>query len=184
MPEVQESLLGHASPEAEGAMSTTYRSAASLTERDRFWLRVQPSTGCWLWIGPRTSSGYGAVRLLNRKMGLAHRLAWEYAHGPIPDGQVVCHHCDNPPCCNPSHLFVGTQADNLRDMTEKGRRRSNPPKGGNAGRAVLTPAQATDLLAGYVAGVSQKALAERFGVSKGTVYNVIHGTHWAVKEAG
>lgn len=75
---------------------------------------------CWEWEGSRYPSGYGAVKWNGRVIG-AHRLAWIEAFGPIPDGLDVCHHCDNPPCVRPSHLFLGTRSDNMRDAVSKGR---------------------------------------------------------------
>lgn len=87
---------------------------------ERFWPRITKSDGCWIWPGAKNADGYGDVAILGTKRK-AHRLAWEVTKGPIPEGLFVCHKCDNPPCVNPDHLFVGTNSDNMRDMSSKGR---------------------------------------------------------------
>jgi hypothetical protein len=89
-----------------------------------FWSRVEKSDGCWLWTGGRFSTGYGSFSVGGR-VRVASRLAYAYTHGPIPDGLFVCHHCDTPLCVRPDHLFLGTNADNMRDAYRKGRVR--PP---------------------------------------------------------
>lgn len=81
----------------------------------------EPMSGCWIWTGPMNSSGYGQVQHGKRGRKLAHRASWECFVGPIGHGLVVCHKCDNKLCVNPTHLFVGTQKDNIRDMDRKGR---------------------------------------------------------------
>lgn len=90
----------------------------------RFWARVRRlKSGCWVWTGPKKQSRgkvlYGKYH--NGKEDVAHRTAWILTFGKIPKDIKVLHACDNPPCCNPAHLFLGTQMDNIRDMISKGR---------------------------------------------------------------
>ena len=75
---------------------------------------------CWEWKGATTGQGYGALSF-KKKYWAAHRASWHLHYGPIPPGKIICHHCDNPPCTNPEHLFLGTYADNMKDASYKGR---------------------------------------------------------------
>lgn len=95
---------------------------SSLSDVDRFWLKVRKADGdaCWEWTACRLSSGYGQAAYLGRPQS-AHRVSWQIAHGPIPAGQCVLHRCDNKPCVRPDHLFLGTITDNNRDAAEKNR---------------------------------------------------------------
>jgi len=100
-------------------------------DNERFWSKVDKDTssGCWLWTAGKTPLGYGIFQVKTEKcMGWghwksvrAHRFAWELTYGLIPEGMNVLHKCDNPPCVRPTHLFLGTQKDNVRDMIHKGR---------------------------------------------------------------
>ena len=104
-------------PAGTGRLIITRRPTAT----ERFWAKVQKSDGCWLWTAYRNEKGYGRFDdgTITHQ---AHRLAWALTNGPVADGLLVCHKCDNPPCCNPDHLFVGTQKDNMQDAKQKGRR--------------------------------------------------------------
>ena len=102
------------------------------TLEERLSMRTNRSGGadsCWEWTGNRDRSGYGTILVSKGGRRVrAHRLAMELHTGePIPNGMVVCHRCDNPPCCNPGHLFIGTQSDNASDMWSKGRGYVNGP---------------------------------------------------------
>jgi hypothetical protein len=89
----------------------------AISRRTSFLDRVEVTpSGCWEWTRARSHDGYGVYKKLR-----AHRVAYELAFGPIPDGLSVLHHCDNPPCVNPARLFLGTQSDNMRDCYRKGR---------------------------------------------------------------
>ena len=142
--------------------------------RERFWRKVvKTDDGCWIWTAARSPRGYGAFGRGSReaRVILAHRFSWEQANGPIPDGLCVLHRCDNPPCVNPAHLFLGTRTDNNRDMHAKGR--ANPPRGERHPRARLTEEKVREIRRLAAAGISQRQIARMFGVSKGAVASVV-----------
>jgi hypothetical protein len=162
-------------------MGRTNRKTEALTQRDAFWLRVTYSDHCWEWDAQRSPDGYGQARWNDRQYEQAHRRAWLLTRGPIPDGIRVLHHCDNPPCVRPTHLFLGTQLDNIRDMDAKGRRRSSSPTGANQKRAVLTPELGAEIKRRLITGTTQLELTNEYGISKGTIYNIARGLHWSVR---
>ncbi len=86
----------------------------------RFWEKVDKSGDCWVWTAAKRGNGYGAFKI-DRKMHQAHRLAYEYTFGKIPEGLFACHKCDNRICVNPHHIFLGTNSDNMKDAWNKGR---------------------------------------------------------------
>jgi len=154
------SIRGHAPPE------------------ERFWRRVDKGGDCWLWTGSRNAAGYGRFQLAGRggKYVGPHRFSYEMVNGPVPDGMVVMHSCDNPSCVNPAHLSVGTHKDNTADMIAKGRKSSAAPKGSANGKAKLTPDQVRFIRASTL---SQSATARALGVSHGAVRGVLTGRTWS-----
>lgn len=141
----------------------------------RFWAKVsvRKRDECWPWAGARRPRGYGNVNH-GGSTKLAHRLAWELTHGPIPDGMVVCHRCDNPPCCNPAHLFLGTTQDNVDDARVKGRL----PRGERVWAAKLTVDAVREIRRLATAGVTRKALAVRFGVTRNHIDRLVTRKQW------
>lgn len=98
----------------------------------RFWSKVDNSGGpdaCWPWLASRDKDGYGRFSLTHEKRIPAHRFAWELVNGPMQSDLLACHSCDNPPCCNPAHIFPGTQAVNQADKAAKGRAASGERNG-------------------------------------------------------
>jgi hypothetical protein len=120
----------------QGVMSTTAAAAAVATwtdtKRAHFWGRVDRREGeCWFWLGAKQVNGYGLCAVGRRDDGRqineqTHRIAYRLTHGTIPDGMYVLHSCDQPPCCNPEHLMLGTQLDNIHDAIHKGRKVGRP----------------------------------------------------------
>jgi len=129
---------------------------------------------CWIWLAAVNSKGYGVIRNEDT-MWLAHRVAWVFENGPIPDGLDVLHSCDIPPCVNPGHLFLGTNMDNINDMLKKGR----SPKGSNRPNAILTEDDVREIRHAYIPYlVTQQQLADKFGVSRGSIQDIINNQTW------
>lgn len=144
---------------------------------DRLWSKVRKEdVGCWEYQGKRSSNGYGRIALGGRAdgEGPAHRVAWELTNGEVPEGLIVCHRCDNPPCVNPEHLFLGTHADNAADRNAKGRH----AHGTRHPQAILNPDLVRLVRRWAAEGVSRAESARRLGVSRGGVSAVVNGRLW------
>lgn len=139
----------------------------------RFWNKVKKSKGCWVWTGKiRSTDGYG-VLAINRKEVRSHRLSWEMKNGSIPFGKVVCHSCDNPKCVNPSHLFLGTQADNMRDMRNKGRN-EYALKGSRHPKSKFSETDVNVIRGLYLTSkITQQEIAKRFNTSQQSINRIV-----------
>lgn len=170
------------------------------TLAERFCEKVspEPNTGCWLWMGASSRRGYGALRVRGR-LERAHRLAWILAGRGNPGTLHVLHRCDNPTCVNPDHLFLGTHAENMADMSHKGRSfaqqhpdrmrrgeahhlRLHPEhaaRGERNGQAKLSRLDVQEIRRRLALGEQHKLIALDFGVSRPTVSMIAAGRIWA-----
>lgn len=149
------------------------------TNEDRFWAKVDKRLGmdaCWEWLGYRDVAGYGRVR--RNVENFAHRCAWHFTNGPIPEGRKVLHRCDNRPCCNPAHHFLGNQLDNMRDCRDKAR--LGPRKGFANGRCKMTPELLTAIHRRLreTSGKNQYEIAAEFGLGQSHVSRIWSGRVW------
>ena len=142
---------------------------------ERFWEKVDKSGECWTWRGRRTPNNYGEFTVGYQKFG-AHRFSWMLHSGPIPDGLYVCHHCDNPPCVNPDHLFLGTAKENMRDQIRKGRGAYRV--GENSKVTKLTNEMVKDIYQRACAGEQYLAIAKSLDVSRNLVTSIARGRTW------
>lgn len=152
---------------------------------ERFWVRVNISDdpkNCWEWAGSKTRYGYGEMKIGKKAHYRVHRFCWELHHGPIPKGMFICHHCDNPSCVNPEHLFLGTPLDNVQDKMRKGRHRiaSFPrPSGESHYKATLTWEQVREIRSLYTS--SQNTLTElatMFDISIQSIFGIVNWLSW------
>ena len=143
--------------------------------QQRFWDKVKKTNSCWFWIAGKIDKGYGRINLGKNKLCLAHRFSWILKNGKIPNGLFVCHKCDNPSCVNPSHLFLGTNKENIKDMYNKGRAPNT--KGENNGRAILTW-QNVKRIRSLINKYTLAEIAKKFGVSHGCVSHIKFGRNW------
>lgn len=133
---------------------------------------------CWGWLGQTDDKGYGRIRdKSSGEVYKSHRLSWTIHKGDIPDGMCICHKCDNPACSNPEHLFVGTQADNVSDMMNKGRGKKAHGEG-HAG-AKLTELDVAFIRHWMKCGYNNSEIAEVFPVNDRSISNIKIGKTWA-----
>lgn len=143
----------------------------------RFWDKVKKSRGCWEWAACKDSWGYGLI-LVNGRCTKAHRFSWTMKNGSIPAGLCVLHKCDNPACVRPSHLWLGTVADNNRDRDKKGRGGYSGRPGEKNSMAVFKEADVKAMRALRKGGLKLAEIGARFGVSKQTVWDITSRRRW------
>jgi hypothetical protein len=151
-----------------------------LTDKDRIQRYIIKSTGCWEWQGAINSTGYGTIGIGSRRDNsrrtiLAHRMSYEIFVGPIPNSLNVLHKCDNPSCINPSHLFLGTIADNVHDMMSKGRHKCL--RGSQVKSSVLNEV-AVRKVKSLFGKMNDCQIARKFGVSDSLIWGIRHGYSW------
>lgn len=146
----------------------------TVTHEQLFWLHVDKNgpNGCWLWTRYRQRQGYGWV-CVQQKYYLAHRLAWEFVNGPVPEGLFVLHKCDNPPCVNPDHMFLGDHQANCDDKIRKGRM----AVGEMTKRTVLNAEKVKRIRVLRKRGLSYTRIGELVGCSDGCARAAVT-TYW------
>ncbi len=157
----------------------------TLAERLLAHVSPEPNTGCWLFVAS-DKNRYPRMRMGAGRQESVHRISWELSRGPVPDGLSVCHRCDVPPCVNPAHLFLGTQADNVHDMIRKGRANHPPPpshkhraRGEAHGSAKLSAAQVRAIHdAVLLSGERSSRVAARYSVSPTLVCRIAAEKIW------
>lgn len=150
---------------------------------NRFWDKVDKNgnNGCWNWVAYHNSDGYGKLSI-NGKSEFAHRISWVLHFGDIPHGLCVCHHCDNPRCVNPDHLFLASHTENMKDMKIKGRTSLCKNFGEKNGNSKLTSENVESIR--RLASSSEnhyglmKSICETYNISKATLYRVISYKTW------
>lgn len=146
------------------------------TTPESFFAKLVQRGECWEWPGPLRKDGY-VQTTCQGKHRFVHRIAYEFAYGPIPPGLSVCHKCDNRACARPDHLFVGTQFDNMADCVAKGRRTTI--RGEAHYKARLTLEDVLEIRRAYKEdGVTQKELAVRFCVGQAHISSIVRGKAW------
>ena len=148
-------------------------------DADIFWQKVEKKNEneCWEWLGTKTPRGYGHFWLNGKKI-YAHRSSWYLHNGKIPAGMCICHHCDNPSCVNPAHLFLGTQRDNALDAMKKNRLVF--PLGEDNGKSKLTEKDVLAIRAEYQprGKNNQRVLAKKYGVCRMNISHVVNREIW------
>ncbi len=152
----------------------------------RFMSKISPEalSGCWLWTAAVNKSGYGMFneRWDNKSkrsiVCLAHRFSFKLANRNFDDRFNVLHHCDNPACVNPSHLFAGTQADNVADMDIKGRRINSQLQGERHPNSKVNKDDVYQMLEMRKNGFTQQSIANKFGISQVQVGNILRKDQW------
>lgn len=138
-------------------------------------IRINDITDCWEWIGGKNDDGYGNFYVKGKGILKAHKISYIIHIGDIPEGMCVCHHCDNPSCVNPYHLFLGTRKDNMQDMSEKKRYVVPKLKGEKCGASKLSDKQVEEMRKIYSEiKISTRKLGELFGISQPQACRIVN----------
>lgn len=171
--------IGNANQSAKATRQMNTKIIPQLEEKDkaRFWVKIQRGRAnkCWEWKAGTDECGYGKFRLL-RSSYTAHRIVYQLTHGVIPEGMCVCHKCDNPPCCNPKHLWLGTFEENMLDKHRK--KRGRCLRGELHYKARLSEKKVKVIRVLLKRGVSIVEIARRFGVGKSTIGCIKYNLSW------
>jgi hypothetical protein len=142
----------------------------------RFWSKADRTGNCWEWTAYRKPGGYGQFTVRKGVFYNAHAVSYALTHGPIPPGMSICHRCDNPPCVNPDHLFLGTQYDNAIDMFAKGR--ATRSRGTDRANARLTDETVRQIRSAGLYWGLIRDLSEEYGVSTTTIRGIRTRKKW------
>jgi hypothetical protein len=160
--------------------------APAVHPSERFWGKVQVGSAieCWEWRGARYRNGYGFLFAgplypTRARFVKAHRLSWEIANGEVPEGLCVLHHCDNPSCVNPAHLYVGTRRDNARDRAVRKRGKEQRQRGEQNDNSKLVEADVREIIAALERGETQISVAAQFGIKQPQVSRIARRVSWA-----
>lgn len=145
---------------------------------DKFWDKVDKTSDCWEWVGYREKTNYGRVSFRGNNKMLTHRVSWILTNGEIPNDLCVLHRCDNPPCVNPEHLFLGTIADNNADRDRKGRWKENGIKGSQHWRSKIDESDVRVIKGLISVGTKQRAIARFFDMSEQAIGDIKAGRRW------
>lgn len=180
-------------PQTDALLELAEKVAKAEGPDARILARLDRTGNCWLWTGALDARGRGRV-WRNGSLRLHHRAVWEILVGPIPEGALLCHHCDNPQCANPAHLYIGDSKTNAGDMWQRGRHwtqkeperaasvgsrlgsRNEWAKGASNPKAKLTQDQVKQIIA---SPDGSRELARRYGVDRTTIQRIRRGSLWA-----
>lgn len=158
----------------EDSIGRTYRIKSI---HERFWSKVNRGSDeeCWEWQGAKIAHGGHGQCIAGDVVTVSSRIAWALTNGNLPVDKVICHSCDNPPCCNPNHLFIGTQTTNMSDRHIKGR----SARGSQIGNSRLTEDQVREIRELYSSGkLASPGLSRKFNVAQSTISRVINRKGW------
>lgn len=165
-------------------ITTDYLASQGLSETfpTRFWTKVKKTDFCWLWTASPYGGRYGRISRTGKSRPTkgrdisSHVAAWILIKGPVPKGMCVLHHCDNPRCVNPDHLWIGTQLENMRDMVKK--RRARGCRGESHANHKLTSSDVASIRSLKLSGHTGVELAKRFGVTPAQISNIVLNKQW------
>lgn len=162
-----------------GCVNPSHWARGTKDNNEKLWSQVEKSedpNGCWLWTGRVNQYGYGRMWLGGHQV-FVHRHVWEQLNGPIPETMCVCHKCDVRNCVAPHHLFVATTQENTQDKMDKGRHRTNPPKGEAAHNSKLTEDDVREIRA--TTGMTQIEMGKKYGVHSSIISEILSGKRWS-----